>query len=260
MRGTRPRRTRTGDRVAAGRRRPPRPAADRTAAARPRRRASPAAPARRRRARRATPSPAATFVPERVTTLITDDAERPRSAPNRFVAIWNSCTASIGRFSSGPPTTSSLLSWPSMVMLPPRPICPADAMSTLLVLVGSKIGVGALPGTRSASSRKFRPLSGSASMRAADSTPSTAVLSGPRRRLARLTFSCTLAERESCTSRLHAPGPTCSSDCVGSPGGETRSAYLERRRRRAAASETRSGRRSVRSSRSTRCRSPATAP
>ena len=47
-------------------------------------------------------------------TLMADAAERPRSAPNRFVAIWNSCTASIGRFSSGPPTTSSLLSCPSI--------------------------------------------------------------------------------------------------------------------------------------------------
>jgi hypothetical protein len=54
--------------------------------------------------------------------LMTDEAERPRSAPKRLVAIWNSCTASIGKFSSGPPTTSSLLSCPSMAMLPPRPI------------------------------------------------------------------------------------------------------------------------------------------
>ena len=51
-------------------------------------------------------------------------------------------------------------------------------MSTLLVFVGSKTGVGALPGMSSASSRKFRPLSGSDSMRAAGSTPSTTVLSG----------------------------------------------------------------------------------
>ena len=80
--------------------------------------------------------------PDRVTTLMTDEAERPRSAPKRFVAIWNSCTASMGRFSSGPPTTSSLLAWPSIVMLPPRPNWPADDTSTLLVLVGSNVGCG----------------------------------------------------------------------------------------------------------------------
>ncbi len=82
------------------------------------------------------------LLPERVTTLMADDADRPSSAPNRLVAIWNSCTASIGRFMSGPPTTSSLLSCASMLMLPPRPSWPADEISTLLVFVGSKVGVG----------------------------------------------------------------------------------------------------------------------
>ena len=33
-------------------------------------------------------------VPERVTTLITEEADRPDSAVNRCVAIWNSCTDS----------------------------------------------------------------------------------------------------------------------------------------------------------------------
>src|SRR5690242_11548416 len=55
------------------------------------------------------------LLPDRVTTLVADEAVRPCVASKRFVAIWNSCTASIGRFSSGPPTTSSSLSWPSMV-------------------------------------------------------------------------------------------------------------------------------------------------
>ena len=118
------------------------------------------------------------LAPERVTMLIADAAERPRSAPKRLVAIWNSWTASIGRFSSGPPTTSSLLSWPSTMMLPPRPNWPPDETSTLLLLVGSKVGVGWLPGTRNASSRKLRPFSGSVSICAADSTPSIAVVTG----------------------------------------------------------------------------------
>ena len=81
-----------------------------------------------------------------VTTLIAEAAERPWSAENRLVAIWNSCTASWARFCSGPPTTSSLLSVPSIVMLPPRPSCPADEIATLLVFVGSKFGRRRLPG------------------------------------------------------------------------------------------------------------------
>ena len=88
---------------------------------RPRRRSSVAGSAcqlwSRERARRTVDG----SLPERVTTLITDDAERPRSAENRLVATWNSCTASCEMFFNGPPTTSSLLSMPSMVMLPPRP-------------------------------------------------------------------------------------------------------------------------------------------
>jgi hypothetical protein len=107
---------------------------------------------------------------------MTDDADLPRSAPNLLVAIWNSWTASIGRLSKGPPTTSSLLSCPSMVMLPPRPIWPDDAIRTLFVFVGSKTGVGLLPGTRSASSRKLRPFRGSAWIASAVRTPSTAVV------------------------------------------------------------------------------------
>jgi hypothetical protein len=35
-----------------------------------------------------------------------------------------------------------------MVTIPPRPNWPAEATTTLLVLVGSKLGVGTLPGTR----------------------------------------------------------------------------------------------------------------
>ena len=111
--------------------------------------------------------------PERVTTLMTDPAERPSSAEKRLVAIWNSCTLSCATFSSGPPTTSSLLSMPSMVTLPPRPNWPADEISTELVLVGSKFGAGVLPGTSSASSRKLRPLSGSLSMACDPMTAST---------------------------------------------------------------------------------------
>ena len=111
--------------------------------------------------------------PERVTTLMTEPAERPRSAANRLVAIWNSCTPSWTTLSSGPPTISSLLSMPSMVMLPPRPSCPADEMTTELVFVGSKFGAGALPGTSSASSMKLRPLSGSRSIDGAVITAST---------------------------------------------------------------------------------------
>ena len=104
---------------------------------------------------------------------MTDPAERPSSAEKRLVAIWNSCTLSCATFSSGPPTTSSLLSMPSMVTLPPRPNWPADEISTELVFVGSKFGAGVLPGTSSASSRKLRPLSGSLSMACEPMTAST---------------------------------------------------------------------------------------
>ncbi len=114
--------------------------------------------------------------PERVTTLMTDPADRPSSAENRLVAIWNSWTLSCAMFISGPPTTSSLLSMPSMVMLPPRPNWPADEIRTELVFVGSKFGAGALPGTSSASSRKLRPLSGSFSIAGAVMTASTTEL------------------------------------------------------------------------------------
>ena len=112
-------------------------------------------------------------MPDLVTTLITDDAERPNSAEKRLVAIWNSWTASCETFCSGPPTTSSLLSAPSIMTLPPRPSCPADEITTLFVLVGSKFGAGELPGTSSASSRKLRPLSGRASMALDGITAST---------------------------------------------------------------------------------------
>src|SRR5260370_18293372 len=66
------------------------------------------------------------------------ELEGPTSAVNLLVAIWNSCTLSSGRFISVPPTTSSLLSPPSMVMLPPRPKAPAEDTSRVLVLVGSR--------------------------------------------------------------------------------------------------------------------------
>ena len=133
-------------------------------------RAATAASSRASRSRR---THAAVSPPERVTTLMTDPADRPSSAENRLVAIWNSWTLSCAMFISGPPTTSSLLSMPSMVTLPPRPNWPADEISTELVLVGSKFGAGVLPGTSSASSRKLRPLSGSLSMAASAMTAST---------------------------------------------------------------------------------------
>ena len=78
-------------------------------------------------------------------------------------------------FCSGPPTTSSLLSAPSTVTFPPRPSWPADEMTTVFVLVGSKFGAGAFPGISSASSRKLRPLSGRLLICRALMTPSTAV-------------------------------------------------------------------------------------
>ena len=63
-------------------------------------------------------------------------------------------------FCTAPPTTSSFVSTPSTVTLPPRPNCPAEEMTTVFVFVGSKFGAGALPGVSSASSRKLRPFSG----------------------------------------------------------------------------------------------------
>jgi hypothetical protein len=66
-----------------------------------------------------------------------------------------------------------LFSAPSMVIMPPRPSWPAELTITLFVFVGSKLGVGALPGTRNASSRKLRPLSGSVSIDVRSITPST---------------------------------------------------------------------------------------
>jgi hypothetical protein len=65
--------------------------------------------------------PRSSSPPDFVTTLIADEADRPVSAVKRFVEIWNSCTDSCVTFCSGPPTTSSLLSAPSIVMFPPRP-------------------------------------------------------------------------------------------------------------------------------------------
>src|SRR5262245_15549060 len=65
-----------------------------------------------------------------------EDAERPRSAEKRLVAIWNSCTASCEMFTSGPPAASSLLSAPSIMTLPVRPNCPAEEMTTVLLLEG----------------------------------------------------------------------------------------------------------------------------
>ena len=111
--------------------------------------------------------------PDFVTTLMTEPADRPSSAEKRFVATWNSCTASCEIFCSGPPTTSSLSSMPSIMMLPPRPAWPADETTTDCALVGSKFGAGALPGVRKASSRKLRPFSGSDSISRAETTEPT---------------------------------------------------------------------------------------
>ena len=58
-------------------------------------------------------------------------------------------------------------------MLPPRPAWPADETMTDCALVGSKLGAGALPGVRNASSRKLRPLSGSDSISRAETTEPT---------------------------------------------------------------------------------------
>src|SRR5271166_6111450 len=75
-----------------------------------------------------------------------------------------------------PPTVSSLLSAPSILTLPPRPSCPSVEITTVSVLVGSKLGAGALPGISSDSSRKLRPLRGSESICCELMTPSTSEL------------------------------------------------------------------------------------
>ncbi len=112
-------------------------------------------------------------VPDFVTTLVTEEPERPSSAENRFVAIWNSWTASSEMFWVLPPTASSLMSAPSMVTLAPRPSWPAEEMRTVLLLVGSKFGAGLFPGTRRESSRKLRPFSGRSWISSAVIRPST---------------------------------------------------------------------------------------
>ncbi len=106
------------------------------------------------------PEPCSSFWPDLVIMLIMLDPDRPTSAVNLLVAIWNSCTLSCGKFANVPPTTSSLLSPPSTLMLPPRPKAPAEETSRVLVFVGSKLVAGRFPGIRNASSRKFLPLSG----------------------------------------------------------------------------------------------------
>ena len=101
------------------------------------------------------------------------EPDRPTSAVNLLVAIWNSRTLSSGKFDSVPPTTSSLLSPPSTVMLPPRPNAPAEDTSRVLVLVGSKFVAGRLPGIRKASSRKLRPFRGMLSIVPDSTVPCT---------------------------------------------------------------------------------------
>ncbi len=81
-----------------------------------------------------------------VTTLIAEAAERPWSAEKRLVAIWNSCTASWGRLASGPPTTSSLLSWPSIVMLPPASELARRGDGDAVGLRGIEVGGGGVAG------------------------------------------------------------------------------------------------------------------
>ena len=80
---------------------------------------------------------------------------------------------SSGKFINVPPTTSSLLSPPSTLILPPRPKAPADDTSRVLVFVGSKFVAGRLPGIRYASSRKLRPFKGMFSMVGAVTRPCT---------------------------------------------------------------------------------------
>ncbi len=97
---------------------------------------------------------------------------------------------------------------PSMVMLPPRPSCPADEMTTELVLVGSKFGAGAFPGTSSASSMKLRPLSGSRSMEGAVITASTtdrAVSTSPASAASTTTSSRTPATVSVASRSTHLP-------------------------------------------------------
>ncbi len=171
--GTPPPQIRTGCPSSAARQSTRRSAGDRTAADRRLRSAVTGAACSESSRKNSDPDPCSASPPDLVTTLMAEPADRPRSAAKRLVAIWNSCTPSWTMLSSGPPTTSSLLSMPSIVMLPPRPSCPADEMTTELVLVGSKFGAGALPGTSSASSMKLRPLSGSRSMEGAVMTAST---------------------------------------------------------------------------------------
>ncbi len=173
-------------------------------------------------------------------TLITEPADRPRSAAKRLVAIWNSCTPSCVMLSSGPPTTSSLLSMPSIEMLPPRPSCPAEEMTTELVLVGSKFGAGAFPGTSSASSMKLRPLSGSRSIEGAVITASTtdrAVSTSPVPAASTTTSSRTpatvsVASRSStCPTRSVTPSKRCGAkpatvtETTKPPGGRSASRY-----------------------------------
>ena len=117
--------------------------------------------------------PCKVLLPDFVTTFTTADPERPNSAEKRLVALWNSCTASSGTFTSMPPTASSLLSMPSMLTFPPRPNCPAEEITTVFALVGSKFGAIVLPGVSSASSRKLRPFNGRFSIWRASMTPST---------------------------------------------------------------------------------------
>ena len=119
------------------------------------------------------PEPCGSFEPDLVTTLMTDEAERPSRPEKRLVAIWNSCTASCEMFCTAPPTTSSFESAPSTVTFPPRPSCPAAETTTVLVFVGSKFGAGALQGMSSASSRKLRPFKGGLAISRGLTTPST---------------------------------------------------------------------------------------
>ncbi len=81
--------------------------------------------------------PCSSLAPDLVTMFTMLELERPTSAVNLLVAIWNSLTPSWGKFISVPPTTSSLLSAPSTVRLPPRPKAPAEETSNVFVLVGS---------------------------------------------------------------------------------------------------------------------------
>ncbi len=105
------------------------------------------------------------------------------------------------------------------MMLPPRPICPADETTTLFDLVGSKFGAGALPGTRNASSRKLRPFSGSAWMALDGITSSTTdrVVSTPVADVATLTFSRTPATARLMSTVTAWPTSSTMLPCVASP-------------------------------------------